>query len=52
MDPERAATALAEFVKEQGIRTLNVAGPRASKSPGAEDYARAVVRELLSRLAG
>jgi hypothetical protein len=47
VDPGRAAKALAEFVEYRGIQVLNIAGPRASKSPGAEGYARAVIRGLL-----
>lgn len=50
--PERAAEVLAEFVGAYGIETLNVAGPRASKWPEAEDFALGVVTGLLASLAG
>lgn len=52
VDPQRAAAVLAEFVEERRIRALNVAGPRASKAPEAEGYARAVVAGLLDLVAG
>jgi len=42
-----AAARLAAFVAAHGIAVLNVAGPRASKWPGARDYAYATVRRLL-----
>jgi hypothetical protein len=45
--PQEAARRLAEFVRAHGIRTLNVAGPRASKAPHAQDYARAAIAALL-----
>ena len=34
------------FVREEDIRGLNVAGPRASGEPRGYDYARSLVREL------
>lgn len=46
-----AARRLAEFVRRHGLRTLNVAGPRASKAPQAHPYARRVVALLLKTLA-
>ncbi len=48
--PERAARKLAAFVRERGIRTLNVAGPRASKAPGAREYARSTLAALIEAL--
>jgi Circularly permutated YpsA SLOG family len=39
------------FVRENAIRVLNVAGPRASGWPGARDYAEAALRALLERYA-
>jgi hypothetical protein len=47
MPVERAAGAIADFVALHGIRTLNVAGPRASKQPQIYAYAYAVVSRLL-----
>jgi hypothetical protein len=46
--PDQAAAEIAAFVKRERIAVLNVAGPRASKWPGARDYACAVVSRLLS----
>jgi len=43
-----AARRVAEFVSGNEIKTLNVAGPRASGWPGAYEYARAVIAALLS----
>jgi hypothetical protein len=46
-----AAVALAVgFLSENGVRVLNVAGPRASGWGGAADYARAIVAGLIDRL--
>jgi len=45
--PESAARAIADFVERERIAILNVAGPRASKWPGARDYAHDVVTRLL-----
>lgn len=44
---DRAAQLLASFVAARAIETLNVAGPRASKAPGAYAYAFDVVTRLL-----
>ncbi|MDP1672792.1 MAG: putative molybdenum carrier protein [Burkholderiales bacterium] len=44
-----AATAIAEFVALHGIRSLNIAGPRASKQPQIYDWAHAVISRLLER---
>jgi len=45
--PLDAAGRLASFIAAHDIATLNVAGPRASKWPGARDYAYEVVRHLI-----
>lgn len=45
--PRDAARTVSAFVARHGIRVLNVAGPRASKWPGAHHYALAAVRQLL-----
>jgi hypothetical protein len=50
--PEEAARRVAEFVRERGIRVLNVAGPRASKQPGGHAYARDVLAGTLALLRG
>ena len=39
VQPARAAQLIADFVRKHGVQVLNVAGPRASKVPGARDYA-------------
>src|SRR5258708_4853291 len=46
----RAIELAATFVSGHAIRTLNVAGPRASKSPHAYQYAFDLVSGLLRRL--
>ena len=48
---DEAAQRATAFIAENKIRTLNVAGPRASEAAGAYDYARRVV-SLLSRSEG
>ncbi len=45
-----AAAAIADFVLRHGIRSLNVAGPRASKQPQIYDWAHAVISRLLERM--
>ena len=45
--PDEAAHRLAAFVLRERIAVLNVAGPRASKWPGARDYAFQTVMQLL-----
>jgi hypothetical protein len=50
--PQDAARKLADFVERNRISVLNVAGPRASKWPGARDYACATVKHLLRALDG
>lgn len=44
----RAAREIGAFVERNGIRVLNVAGPRASARPQAYEYARSVVRRVLN----
>jgi hypothetical protein len=43
---EEAVRQAAQFVTEEGVRRLNVAGPRASTEPRGYEYAYALVREL------
>ena len=45
--PEEAAREVAAFVERERIAVLNIAGPRASKWPGARDYACEVVSRVL-----
>ncbi|MBI2994546.1 MAG: putative molybdenum carrier protein [Gammaproteobacteria bacterium] len=45
-----AVEQLAGFVRRHGVRVLNVAGPRASKSPAAHAYTFHVVSSLLQTL--
>jgi hypothetical protein len=44
---DRAVARLAEFVELNGISVLNVAGPRASREPGAYQYAHDVTLKYL-----
>ncbi len=46
--PAEAVARAAAFIDEHEIRTLNVAGPRASKWAGAHAYALNVISQLLS----
>jgi hypothetical protein len=46
---DRAAQLVAAFVAAHRIACLNVAGPRRSKVPEAEAYARAVICALLTQ---
>lgn len=46
-DPAQAASLAAAFIDARGIRTLNVAGPRASKWVEGAAYAEAVVTALI-----
>jgi len=48
--PAQAARELLAFVAGRDIAALNVAGPRASKWPGASAYAREAVAGLLAAL--
>ncbi len=43
---EEAVRQVVRFVREEGIRELNVAGPRASGEPRGYGYAYALIREL------
>ncbi len=43
-----ALQVLDQFVSENGISVLNVAGPRASKWPAGHDYAYALLTELIT----
>ncbi len=47
-DEAGAAAAIAGFVGRHGIRTLNVAGPRASKQPRIYGWAHAVMARFLA----
>jgi len=49
--PEDAARRARAFVLQHEVRRLNVAGPRASKTPTAHDYACRTVSRLLAYLA-
>jgi hypothetical protein len=46
--PRDAALKLAAFIERHRLSVLNIAGPRASKWPGAHQYAHSTVRHLLS----
>ena len=48
--PEEAARRARDFVNQYGVQRLNVAGPRASKTPAAHAYARSTVSLLLAQL--
>ncbi|OGA22384.1 MAG: hypothetical protein A3I02_06580 [Betaproteobacteria bacterium RIFCSPLOWO2_02_FULL_67_26] len=45
--PQEAALKLVAFIERNQIGALNIAGPRASKWPGAHAYARDTVARLL-----
>jgi hypothetical protein len=51
LTPEQAARELVAFVAGNKISALNIAGPRASKWPGARDYARNTIELLLATFA-
>ena len=51
LSPTQATDALVDFVTANRLAVLNVAGPRASKWPGAFGYTKAVVTATLKRLA-
>ena len=51
LTPEQAARELVAFVAGNKIGALNVAGPRASKWPGAHEYSRNTIGLLLAALA-
>jgi len=48
--PQRAAERIAKFIDSNRIRTLNVAGPRASSTPDAEHYTVTTITTLLHNL--
>lgn len=48
--PGQAAKMIAEFVRDRGVYTLNVAGPRASKVEKGHKYAFETVRLLMDML--
>ena len=48
--PGQAAKQIAEFVRERGVHTLNIAGPRASKIEKGHKYAFDTVRMLVDLL--
>ena len=50
LDAEAAVVRVRGFVRQNGIRVLNVAGPRATLAPGAYAYARQVIEGLLRSL--
>lgn len=47
---ERAAELVERFIRTNGLRSLNVAGPRGSKKPEGYDYTVAVISKLLTNL--
>ena len=49
MDMNEAAARLAEFVKENRIRVLNVAGPRESEEAGVAPFVRQVLTRVFRR---
>lgn len=51
LSPEQAARELVAFVAGNEIGVLNVAGPRASKWPGAHEYSRNTIGLLLAAFA-
>jgi hypothetical protein len=44
-DSEKAASKLRDFLQENQIRLLNVAGPRESEEPGVEAFARQTLEQ-------
>jgi hypothetical protein len=50
LSPDEAAREIIAFIAGRDIGVLNVAGPRASKWPGARDYARGAVELVLIAL--
>ena len=47
---DEAARSIADFVRENNIHTLNVAGPRQSEWPGGYDYASRALNNFLDAL--
>jgi hypothetical protein len=50
MNPGQAAESARDFVVRNAVQRLNVAGPRASKTPAAHAYARSTVSRMLELL--
>jgi hypothetical protein len=48
--PRSAAEQIAEFAQSHSVRTLNIAGPRASEQPFIGDWARDAIAMALRRL--
>ena len=48
LDPAAAATSLRDFVMQQDIRILNVAGPRASGSQRMYSFVKSAISQLLA----
>jgi Circularly permutated YpsA SLOG family len=49
-EPHRAAERVGEFVEREGIRILNVSGPRASRWAPGYDFVRAAISECIQRV--
>ena len=47
-DPKMRSSAVAAFVKDNGVKTLNVAGPRESEAPGIGEFVRGLLQSALS----
>lgn len=47
-----AAGAIVQFIEQNAIQVLNVAGPRASGCTDGHGYAVAVVRDMIARTRG
>ena len=50
VSPDEAIAALVDYIAANDLRVLNVAGPRASKWPGAFGYTKALVTAALQQL--
>ena len=50
--PERAARQVKAFMEKHGVRTLNIAGPRASEQPEVGAFVHDVLRRCAAFLAG
>jgi hypothetical protein len=51
LNPKQAAREIVAFVAGNRIKVLNIAGPRASKWPGARDYSRDTIGLVLATFA-
>lgn len=51
LTPREAAAELAAFITREDLSVLNIAGPRASKWPGAHAYAHETIRHLIGAFA-